>query len=229
MEEVERSAASVEEAIEAALEELGVSEQEAQIEILQEPRQGFLGLSQQSATVRVRRAGPPPSDLEPEDVEEQSELAADFIKGLLDAMGLDADIEINVTDGVSYVDVWGASAHEDMGLLIGKRGHNLDALQELLRSHVQRQTDERCQVQVDVEDYRKRRRTMIVHKARESARRVQKTGRPESLEPMSAYERKVVHDAVAEVGGLETASEGEEPQRFVVIRRAEVSRPSEAG
>jgi spoIIIJ-associated protein len=219
MEEVERSAASVEEAIEAALEELGVSEQEAQIEILQEPRQGFLGLNPQSATVRVRRAGPPPSELESEDVEEQSELAADFIKGLLDAMGLDADVEINVTEGVSYVDVWGASAQEDMGLLIGKRGHNLDALQELLRSHVQRQTDERCQVQVDVEDYRKRRRTMLVHKARESARRVQKTGRPESFEPMSAYERKVVHDTVAEVGGLETASEGEEPQRFVVVRR----------
>jgi spoIIIJ-associated protein len=219
MDEVERSAASVEEAIEAALEELGVSEQEAQIEILQEPKQGFLGLAPHPAIVRVRRAAPPPPDLEPDEVEEQSELAADFIKGLLDAMGLDADVEINVTDGVSYVDVWGVSAQEDMGLLIGKRGHSLDALQELVRSHVQRQTDQRCHVLVDVEDYRKRRRTMISRMAHDAARRVQKTGRPESLEPMSAYERKVVHDTVAEVGGLETASEGEEPQRFVVIRR----------
>jgi spoIIIJ-associated protein len=115
--------------------------------------------------------------------------------------------------------VWGVSAQEDMGLLIGKRGHNLDALQELVRSHVQRQTDQRCHVLVDVEDYRKRRRTMIARMAHDAARRVQKTGRPESLEPMTAYERKVVHDTVAELGGLETASEGEEPQRFVVIRR----------
>jgi spoIIIJ-associated protein len=220
MEEVERSGASVEEAIEAALEELGVSEQEARIEILQEPRQGFLGLSAHPAIVRVGRAGPPPAELEPEDVEEQGELAADFLKGLLEAMALDADVEVNVSDGATYVDVWGVSSQEDMGLLIGRRGHNLDALQELVRCYVQRQTEERCYVLVDVEDYRKRRRTMIEHKARDAARRVQKTGRAESLEPMSAYERKIVHDAVSEIGGLETASEGEEPQRFVVVRRS---------
>jgi len=222
MEEVERSAASVEEAIEAALDELGVTEQEAQIEILQEPRQGFLGLSAHPAIVRVRRAGAPmpgPSDLEPEVLEEQGELAADFVKGLLDVIGLEADVEINVTDGVTYVDVWGVSSDEDIGLLIGRRGHNLEAIQELLRSHVQRQTEERCYVQVDVEDYRKRRRSMIATRAREAAGRARKTGRPQALEPMSAYERKIVHDTVGELGGLETASEGEDPHRHVVIRR----------
>jgi spoIIIJ-associated protein len=226
MEEVEKSAASVEEAIEAALEELGVSEQEAQIEIVQEPRQGFLGISAHSAIVRVRRAGATATatgtlspDLEPEVIEEQGEMAANFLKGLLDAIGLDADVEVSVSDGVTYVDVWGVSAEEDMGLLIGRRGHNLEALQDLVRSYVQHQTEERCRVQVDVEDYRKRRRNMIAHKAQDAARRVRKTGRPESLEPMGAYERKIVHDTVADVGGLETASEGEEPRRYVVIRR----------
>jgi spoIIIJ-associated protein len=221
MREVERSAASVEEAVEAALEELGLSEQEARIEILQEPRQGFLGLSAHPAIVRVRRAADPSQtgELEPEVLEEQGELAAEFLSGLLQAMALEADVEVNELDGATYVDVWGVSSSEDMGLLIGRRGHNLEALQELVRCYVQRQTEERCHVLVDVEDYRKRRRSMIEHKARDAARRVRKTGRPESLEPMSAYERKIVHDAVAELGGMETASEGEEPQRFVVIRR----------
>jgi spoIIIJ-associated protein len=221
MEEIERSAESVEEAIEAALEELGLSEQEARIEIVQEPRQGFLGLNPHPAIVRVRRAGQTGAQAseEPEDLEEQGEMAADFLKGLLEAMGMGAEVEINVTDGGTYVDVWGVDSQEEMGLLIGRRGHNLDALQELVRSYVQRQTEERCQVLVDVEDYRKRRREMIVQKASGVARRVKKSGRPESLEPMSAHERKIVHDTVAELGGLETASEGEEPQRRVVIRR----------
>jgi spoIIIJ-associated protein len=219
MEEVERSAASVEEAIEAALEELGVSEQEARIEILQEPQAGFLGLSSHPAIVRVRRATGPGPQPEPEDLEEQGELAADFLKGLLETMSLEADVEVNTSDGSTYVDVWGVTSQEDMGLLIGRRGHNLEALQELVRCYVQRQTEDRCHVLVDVEDYRKRRRSMLEHKARDAARRVLKTGRPESMEPMSAYERKIVHDTVAEVGGVDTASEGEEPQRFVVIRR----------
>ena len=83
-----------------------------------------------------------------------------------------------------------------------------------------RQLGGRCLVLVDVEDYRKRRRSRVAGMAREVALRVKRSGRPESLEPMSSLERKVVHDTVAELGGLETASEGQEPQRHVVIRRA---------
>jgi spoIIIJ-associated protein len=116
--------------------------------------------------------------------------------------------------------VWAGASGEDVGLLIGKRGHTLDALQELVRSHVQGRVGGRCLVLVDVEDYRKRRRSRVLSRTREAARRVKRSGRPEALEPMNAFERKVVHDAVAEMGGLETASEGEEPNRHVVIRRA---------
>ena len=222
MQEIERSAASVEEAIEAALEELGISEQEAQVEIVQEPRSGFLGFASQPAIVRVRAASmPAPPQVE---VQGQAQVVADFVRGLTAAMGVDVDVEINAQDGTTYVDLWAASAEEDMGLLIGKRGHTLEAIQELARTLVYRQTGERCQVLVDVEDYRKRRRAQVVRRARDAARRVKKSGRPESLEPMNAYERKVVHDTVAAIGGLETASEGEEPNRRVVIRR----RPREA-
>jgi spoIIIJ-associated protein len=233
VEEIEKSAASVEEAIEAALRDLGVSEQEAVIQIVQEPRSGILGIKSQPAVVRVRPLVAPAAPAEPaedagdaeedfldEDVEEQAEAAADFVQGLMEAVGLDADVEIQTVDGVTYIDVWAAESGDDMALMIGKHGHTLDALQELVRGNVQRRIGGRCMVQIDVEDYRKRRRSRVASRAREVAQRVQRSGRPEALEPMSAFERKVVHDTVAEVGGLETASEGEEPARRVVIRRA---------
>jgi len=217
VEAIERSAASVEEAIEAALSELGISEQEARIEIIQEPRQGFLGLNTQPAVVRVRAVPAAPSA---EEREEQAEAAATFLQGLLQAMELEADVDIQTPGDITYVDVWATDSDEDMGLLIGKGGHTLDALQELVRNSVQRQVEGRCLVQVDVEDYRKRQRARIAGRAREVGRRVKKTGRPEALEPMPAFERKVVHDTVADMGGLETGSEGEEPDRRVVIRRS---------
>lgn len=217
MEEIERSAGSVEEAVEAALVELGISEQEARIQIVQEPRGGFLGLNAQPAIVKVRRVTSGTAD--EGDPEEQGEVALHFLEGLMDAMGLDADLDVVSVDGVTYVDIWSASSSEDMGILIGKGGHTLDSLQELLKSHVQRETTERCRVQVDVEDYRKRRRSRLVQQAQEAAGRVKRSGKPQALQPMTAYERKIVHDAVGELGGLETASEGEEPNRRVVIRR----------
>ncbi|HYU56518.1 MAG TPA: RNA-binding cell elongation regulator Jag/EloR [Actinomycetota bacterium] len=219
--EVERSAASVEEALEAALSELGVTEQEAEIEILQEPRSGFLGLKQQDAIVRVRARRAALPELTEEELEEQADIAADFLEELFDMMELDADVETNLVDGVMYVDVWALEDEDEMGILIGKHGATLDAVQELVRGVVNRETEQRCRVMVDVEDYRKRRRSQIAERAANVAHRVKRSGRPEALEPMNAWERKVVHDAVAKLGGgLETASEGEDPERRVVIRRS---------
>jgi spoIIIJ-associated protein len=225
VEEIERSAASVEEAIEAALVELGVTEQEALIEVVQEPHGGFLGLASRPAIVRVkaRDDGVPPAgestEQVPEEDEEGAAAARSFLEGLLDIMGLDADVEILTVGGVTYADVLGAEENDEMALLIGRHGHTLDALQELVRAHVQNQTEGPCRLQVDVEDYRKRRLAQVAKRARDAARTVRRTGRPERLEPMSAFERKVVHDAVAAFEGLETASEGEEPNRSVVVRR----------
>ena len=223
MREVERSAGSVEEAVEAALEELGISEQEAEVEIVQEPRGGFLGVGSQDAVVRVKeRPGPGTGEeiATEGQLAQQGEVAADFLEGLFEAMGLDADVEPTAADGGLYVDVWGAESSEDMGILIGKHGQTLDALQDVVRGVVQRHLQERCRVIVDVEDYRKRRRSQLVSRAEGVARRVVKTGRPERLEPMTALERKAVHDAVARIGGVETASEGQEPDRRVVIRKS---------
>jgi spoIIIJ-associated protein len=216
MREVERSAASVEEAIEAALEELGVSEQEAQVEIVQDSQKGVLGFGSQEAIVRVRVRE---EDIGGVALEEQAEVAEEFLLGLLDRMDMDADVDRNVVDGVMYVDILAGQDAEGMGLLIGRHGQTLDALQEVVRCAVQRRTESRCRVMVDVEDYRKRRRSQLIQRAESVAARVRRTGRPERMDAMNPYERKIVHDAAAEVGGVETASEGEEPDRRVVIRK----------
>ncbi len=216
MREIERSAGSVEEAIEAALQELGVSEQEVDVEVLREPSRGLLGLKTIDAVVRVTLRDRPAESV---DLDEQADVAADFLQGLLDEMGIEADVDPNLVDGVMYLDVLGREDDEDMGLLIGRHGQTLEALQELVRGAVQRQTGERCRVIVDVEDYRKRRRAQLAARAREVAKRVARTGKEEVLEPMRAYDRKIVHDAAASISGVETLSEGEEPDRSVVIRK----------
>ena len=220
MEEIQRSAPSVEEALEAALEELGATEQQVVVQILQEPRGGFLGVGSQEAIVRVRLKNRP-GDLTEDDLEEQGEIAADFIEGLLIRMGLTVGVELNFEDGTMYVDILGTDPDdEDMGLLIGRHGQTLEALQELTRTAVIHRTGLRSRVVVDVEDYKKRQRDRLEARAREIAKRVARTGQEEELEPMNPYERKLVHDVVAAVDGATSSSRGEDPERFVVIERS---------
>lgn len=219
MEEIERSAPSVEEALEVALEELGATEQQVVVQILQEPRGGFLGVGSQEAIVRVRLKNRP-GDLTEDDLEEQGEIAADFLEGLLSRMGLTVGVELNFENGTMYVDILGTDPDdEDMGLLIGRHGQTLEALQELTRTAVIHRTGLRSRVVVDVEDYKKRQRDRLEARAREIAKRVARTGQEEELEPMNPYERKLVHDVVAAVDGATSSSRGEEPERFVVIQR----------
>jgi spoIIIJ-associated protein len=213
--ETEARGPSVEDAVEAALAELGATEQEVRIEVLQEPKAGFLGVGGQEAVVRVRVTR---EELDMDALEEQADLAADFVEDLLAKMGIDATAEPNVVNDHMYVDILGDD-EDDMALLIGRHGATLEALQELTRMVVGRRLDERCRVIIDIEDYRKRREEKMIDRALQVARRVLETGQEEALDPMNPYERKLVHDAVADLGGLETSSRGEEPERSVVIRR----------
>lgn len=218
MEEIRRSGPSVEEAVETALGELGVSEQEADVEVVQEPRQGVFGVGAQEAVVvvRVRSRPDPVSD---DELEDQAELAADFLEGLLDRMGIAATVEPVTESGTMYVDVIGTDPDdEDMGLLIGRHGQTLEALQELTRAVIGQRLEVRPRVVVDVEDYRKRQLDRLTARVRETAERVAHTGRSEKMEPMNAFLRKIVHDTVAEVSGAESSSEGEGVDRRVVIR-----------
>jgi spoIIIJ-associated protein len=218
VEEIQTSAQSVEEAVEAALAELGASEQEVEVRIVQEPRSGFLGMGGQEAVVLVRMRSLH-TEVSEDELEEQGEAAAEFVEGMLLRMGITAEVETGIEEGTMYVDILGSGPDdEDIGLLIGRHGQTLEAIQELTRVIVGRRLGGRCRVIVDVEDYRKRQRSRLASRAREVAKRVARTGREEELEPMNPYERKVVHDAVGKVAGVESSSRGEGAERHVVIR-----------
>jgi spoIIIJ-associated protein len=154
-----------------------------------------------------------------DDLEEQADAAADFLDELLAKMDIDAIAEPNPQDDQMYVDIVDGP-EEDMSLLIGPDGQTLDAIQELTRMAVGRRLDQRVRIIVDVEDHRKRREARLEERARELAERVRDSGVDEELEPMNSYERKLVHDAVAEVDGAQTESRGMDPERYVVIRPA---------
>ncbi len=154
------------------------------------------------------------------DLEEQADAVADFVEELLAAMEIDAVAEPALVGGRMYVDIVDGD-EADMGVLIGRHGQTLDAIQELARQAVGHRLDERIRVLVDVEDYRKRRAADLVHVAQDAADRALETGQEQALDPMDALERKIVHDAVAEIDGVESGSRGEDPDRFVVVRPAE--------
>lgn len=149
-------------------------------------------------------------------LEQESEIAADYIEGLLDVADLDGDIDMDVEGDRALVSVVGATLEE----LVGPKGEVLEALQELTRLAVHRQTGNRTRIMVDVSGYRARRRTELSKVGRDAAEEVRASGQPRRLAPMTPFERKIVHDAVAAVG-LRSESEGEEPNRRVVVLPAE--------
>jgi spoIIIJ-associated protein len=150
------------------------------------------------------------------DLEQESEIAADYIEGLLDVADLDGDIDMDVEGDRPVVSVVGATLTE----LVGPRGEVLEALQELTRLAVHRQTGARSRIMLDVGGYRARRRQELAELGRRVAEEVGRTGVPQRLDAMTPFERKVVHDAVA-AAGCRSESEGEEPSRRVVVLPAE--------
>jgi len=150
------------------------------------------------------------------DIEEQADAVADFVEELLAKMDIDAIAEPTEQGGRVYVDILDGDP-EDMSLLIGRHGQTLDAIQELSRQVVGHRLDQRIKVLVDVEDYRKRRAERIVERAQAAAEAALDSGTEQELEPMDALERKIAHDAVAEIEGVSTESRGEDPDRFVVV------------
>jgi spoIIIJ-associated protein len=146
------------------------------------------------------------------DLELEGDIAADYVEGLLDIADLDGDIDMDVEGDRAIVSVVGATLDE----LVGDDGEVLEALQELTRLAVLRQTGIRARLMLDIGGYRARRRAELADYGRTVAEEVARTGQPKALEAMSPFERKIVHDAVA-VAGLRSESEGEEPDRRVVV------------
>lgn len=147
-----------------------------------------------------------------ERLENEGDIAADYLEELLDIADLDGDLDMDVEGDRAAVSVVGA----DLSQLVGSKGEVLEALQELTRLAVYRETGERSRLMLDVSGYRADQRAALVKLAEETVARVKETGEPVSLDPMTPFERKVVHDAVAE-GGCHSESEGSEPRRYVVV------------
>ena len=155
---------------------------------------------------RRSRAGSVP------DLEKESEIAADYLEDLLDIADLDGDIDMDVERDRALVSVVGG----DLDDMVGRDGVVLEALQELVRLAVLTQTGQRSRLMLDIGGYRAGRRAVLSELGRTTAETVRATGERVRLEPMTPFERKIVHDAVAEAG-LTSESEGEEPQRRVVV------------
>jgi spoIIIJ-associated protein len=147
-----------------------------------------------------------------ERLEEEGDIAADYLEELLDIADLDGDIDMDVDGDRAAVSIVGA----DLNQLVGRDGEVLDALQELTRLAVYRETGERSRLMLDVSGFRAQKREELVALAAQTVARVRETGESVSLDAMTPFERKVVHDAVAEAG-LTSESEGVEPRRFVVV------------
>ena len=253
---LEKSGRTMEEAIAAALSELGLSEEEISVEVLERAKSGFLGIGAQPALIRVsyevpdepaaeKKEAPAPKKAEkkpeakkaeekkpeakkteekkpapkkeaPAPVDEDAEFAAvrAFISGLMERMGVEAEIEISRRDnGGINVNLSGSG----MGAIIGRRGETLDAIQHLTNYVVNRDSDKHMHISVDAENYRAKREESLTKLAEKMAEKAIKYKRSMALEPMNSYERHVIHTALQNYEGVTTSSTGVEPNRRVVV------------
>ena len=253
---LEKSGRTMEDAIAAALAELGRSEEEISVEVLERAKSGFLGIGAQPALIRVsyevpdepaaeKKEAPAPKKAEkkpeakkaeekkpeakkteekkpapkkeaPAPVDEDAEFAAvrAFISGLMERMGVEADIEISRRDnGGINVNLSGSG----MGAIIGRRGETLDAIQHLTNYVVNKTNDKHLHISVDAEAYRAKREESLARLAEKMAEKAIKYKRSMALEPMNSYERHVIHTALQNYEGVTTSSTGVEPNRRVVV------------
>jgi len=199
---IQTTAKSVEAAIAEALASLGTTEENVKITVIDEGHKGGLfGFGSKPARVLVARK------LNPADV------AKNFLKEVTLAMNLSVQIQAESKD--RYVNM--TMSGDNMGLLIGKRGHTLDALQYLTNLAVNQHSESNISVVLDTENYRKRRRETLESLAHSIARKVKSTKKSVTLEPMSRFERHVIHTALQNDRYVRTTSEGSEPYRHVVV------------
>ncbi len=208
---VEGSGNTIEEAIEKALDKLGASREEVEIQILSQGGRRLLGLGTQEARVRVTLQPPEPE-------EEVALVAKEVLERLLQAMGIEARVSLRSSDIPEgpppiVLDITG----QNLGILIGRRGETLRALQYVTRLIANRRLHHWAEIVVDVEGYKKRRESSLTQLARRMADRATLLGQAVSLEPMPPHERRIVHLALRDHQKVTTESVGEGDRRKVVI------------
>lgn len=246
MEWVEFTGKSVDEALDRALDQFETSSDQVDYEVIEKESNGLLGLFSRPAKIRVRLKEQEPeeeivkpsavqktvetSPVVEEKEEEQPEerisaepvdesllvkTAEDFLSKVCEKMGIDAKFEISCESEDSRIDI--NIVGNDMGLLIGKRGQTLDSLQYLTSLVVNKESGTYYKVKLDTENYRARRKETLENLARNISSKVKKTKKSVALEPMNPYERRIIHSALQNDKYVETYSEGEEPNRKVVV------------
>ena len=203
MEYREFKAKTVEEALTSAALELGVASTELDYEVVDKGTSGFLGIGSKPAIIKAKKKETFLDDI------------YEYLDKLFKAMDIEAKVNIDYDqdEATMNIDVKGP----DMGILIGKRGQTLDALQYLISLYVNKKSESYIRVKLDTENYRARRKDTLENLAKNIAYKVKRTRRSFALEPMNPYERRIIHSALQNDKYVATKSEGEEPYRKVVI------------
>lgn len=199
---VEKIGKTVEEAVDQALVELDATRDEVEVEVLEEPSKGILGfIKVKPAKVKVILKNNP------------LKRASGLLKGIFQTMDLDVKINISENDKTMFINLEGP----DLGILIGRRGETLDALQYLVNLSVNKNQEIRKKIIIDIEGYRNRREKTLQRLAIKLADKARQRGRNVVLEPMSSQERRIIHTALQGREDIYTFSEGEEPYRKIII------------
>lgn len=221
---VTKTAATVDEAIEAALAELGVSKEEATVEVITEESKGILGLGAKEAEVKVSAEVPSEDDeevvyygddenFEGDAVSEAEDAAVAFVAEVLSGIGIHGNMDSYTEDDAIYISVTG----NDCGAAIGRHGETLEAISYLTNLVANKHSEDRIRVHFDVGGYRAHREKVLTRLASQAAYKVKKTGRKVVMEAMNPAERRIVHSYLQNVNGVTTHSEGEEPNRKVIV------------
>ncbi len=201
MESIERFGKTVDDAVELALRELGVTNEQVDVTVLEQPTKGLFGIGGKPARVLVTKKFDPQS------------VVKTFLREVSTSMGVVVEVSTKLTDNQMHVELKG----EKMGVFIGKRGQTLDALQYILNLIVNKGNAPFISITLDTENYRKRRRETLEALAHNLAKKAKTTKKDIVLEPMSPYERRIIHSVLQSDRGITTHSEGQEPFRNVVI------------
>ena len=203
MEYIQISAKTVDDAITEALIKLGVTSEQLEYEVIEKGSTGFLGINSKKAVIKARKK---------ETVEDR---VRSFLDEMFHAMNMEVAIDLTYDEASQNMDI--ELKGTDMGILIGKRGQTLDSIQYLVSIVANKDTEEYIHVKMDTENYRKRRRETVENLAKNLAYKVKRTKKSVTLEPMNAYERRIIHSALQNDKYVCTYSESEEPYRHVVI------------
>lgn len=221
----EKSAKSINEAVELALAELNASREDVDIEIIEEGSKGFLGLGAKNAVVKVTLKSTtvtaPKSETKTPVIPKASQAISDnasvsaktFLENLFAAMNLDVTVSVSLDGDMMTVNLEG----DNMGIVIGKRGDTLDSLQYLTSLVVNKNSEDYIKVTIDTENYREKRAEALVALSKRLADKVTRTGKKFTLEPMNPYERRIIHSNLQSSETVTTFSVGTEPYRKVVI------------